>query len=276
MAKKATANLEEYFGKLQDPRIERRKLYKLIDIIVIAICAVICGADNWVDIQHFGERKKNWLKQFLQLPNGIPSHDTFGRVFSLLNAEQFQQCFMEWVQAVNQITAGQVVAIDGKQVRRSMDNYRGKGAIYMVSAWAEENRLVLGQRKVDEKSNEITAIPELLDILEIAGCIVTIDAIGCQKEIAQKIVDQQADYVLTVKENQPHLYEDLHYLFQLYLQEETPLQWIEDYQKTIDKGHGRIEIRECWTLPAALYAQSVRDLDDWPNLRSLVRVTSGA
>jgi predicted transposase YbfD/YdcC len=274
MAKKGLADLEAYFGKMEDPRIERRKLHKLLDIIVIAICGVICGADNWVDIQYFGERKKAWLKQFLVLPHGIPSHDTFGRVFSRLDAEQFQQCFMEWVRAVNQITAGQVVAIDGKQVRRSLDHYRGKGAIYMVSAWAEENRLVLGQRKVNEKSNEITAIPELLDLLEVAGCIVTIDAIGCQKEIAQKIVDQQAEYVLAVKENQLHLYEDLAYHFQLYLQEENPLQWIEDQHQITGKDHGRIETRQCWVLSASVYQESVRGLSDWPQLQSLVRVTS--
>lgn len=274
MAQKPIVDIELYFGQMEDPRIERRKLHKLLDIIVIAICAVICGADNWVDIQHFGERKKAWLQQFLTLPNGIPSHDTFGRVFSRLKAEQFQACFLEWVKAVNQVTGGQVVAIDGKQVRRSMDSYRGKGAIYMVSAWAEENRIVLGQRKVADKSNEITAIPELLDLLEVAGCIVTIDAIGCQKDIAQKIVTQGADYVLAVKENQPRLYESIEYLFRLSLQDENPMQWIEDYHKTVDKGHGRVEIRQCWTLRAANYLEGAPGLENWPKLQSLVRMTS--
>lgn len=274
MAKKPIVDLELYFGHIEDPRIERRKLHKLLDIIVIAICAVICGADNWVDIQHFGERKKAWLQQFLELPNGIPSHDTFGRVFSRLNAEQFQACFLEWVKAVNQVTRGQVVAIDGKQVRRSMDSYRGKGAIYMVSAWAEENRIVLGQRKVADKSNEITAIPELLDLLEVAGCIVTIDAIGCQKEIAQKIVTQRAEYVLAVKENQPRLYEAIEYLFRIPLQDENPMQWIEDHHKTVDKGHGRIETRQCWTLRAANYLEGVPGLEEWPRLKTLVRMSS--
>jgi predicted transposase YbfD/YdcC len=274
VAKRPIADIELYFGQIEDPRVERRKLHKLLDIIVIAICAVICGADNWVDIQYFGERKKAWLQQFLALPNGIPSHDTFGRVFSRLNAEQFQVCFLDWVKAVNQVTKGQVVAIDGKQVRRTMDNYRGKGAIYMVSAWAEENRIVLGQRKVADKSNEITAIPELLDLLEVAGCIVTIDAIGCQKEIAQKIVTRGADYVLAVKENQPRLYEAIEYLFRLPLQDENPMQWIEDYHKTVNKGHGRIETRQCWTLRAANYLECAPGLKDWSKLQTLVRMTS--
>jgi predicted transposase YbfD/YdcC len=274
MAKSPIADIETHFGKLEDPRIERRKLHKLLDVIVIAICAVICGADNWVEIQYFGERKQAWLKQFLSLPNGIPSHDTFGRVFSRLNGEQFQACFMEWVRAVHQVTAGQVVALDGKQVRRSMDRYQGKAAIYMVSAWAEENRLVLGQRKVADKSNEITAIPELLDLLEVAGCIVTIDAIGCQTQIAETIVRKQADYVLTVKENQPHLHEDLAYYFQMYLQDENPLQWIHDHHQTLQKAHGRIETRQCWVLSAAPYLDSVRGLKDWPHLKSLICMVS--
>ena len=274
MTKGPIADIETYFGKLEDPRIERRKLHKLLDVIVVAICAVICGADNWVEIQYFGERKQAWLKQFLSLPNGIPSHDTFGRVFSRLNGEQFQACFMEWVQAVHQVTAGQVVAIDGKQVRRSMDSYQGKAAIYMVSAWAEENRLVLGQRKVNEKSNEITAIPELLELLEVTGCIVTIDAIGCQTQIAETIVRKKAEYVLTVKENQPHLYEDLAYFFQMYLQDENPLQWIQDHHQTLQKAHGRIETRQCWVLSASPYLESVRGLKDWPQLKSLVCMVS--
>jgi len=274
VAKQPITDIEAYFGQMVDPRIERRKLHKLLDMIVIAVCAVICGADNWVDIHYFGERKKSWLKQFLALPNGIPSHDTFGRVFSRLNAEQFQACFLEWVKAVNQITGGQVVAIDGKQVRRSMDKYQGKAAIYMVSAWAEQNRLVLGQRKVAEKSNEIDAIPELLDLLEVAGCIVTIDAIGCQTDIATKIIEKRAEYVLAVKDNQLHLREDIGHLFELFLQEDNPMQWVDDHHRTVEKGHGRVEIRECWTLSAAVHAPSLRGAAVWPNLRSLVCVVN--
>jgi predicted transposase YbfD/YdcC len=274
MAEKPIGSIEKNFGGLEDPRIERKKLHKLLDIIVIAICGVICGADNWVDIEMFGIKKEVWLRQFLELPNGIPSHDTFGRVFGLLNAEQFQGCFFEWVKAVNEVTSGQVIALDGKQLRGSMDNYLGKGAIYMVNAWANTNQVVLGQRKVDDKSNEITAIPELLAMLEISGCIITIDAMGCQTEIAHQIVARQGDYVLAVKENQAHLHEDIAYLFELYLKEENPLAFVDGYQKTVDKNHGRIEIRPCWTLSADRYQQSVRRLAEWEQVRSLVMIVS--
>jgi predicted transposase YbfD/YdcC len=274
MAENPIGSIAENFSGLEDPRIERNKLHKLLDIIVIAVCGVICGADNWVDIEMFGIKKEVWLRQFLELPNGIPSHDTFGRVFGLLKADQFQECFFEWVKAVNQVTDGQVIAIDGKQLRGSMNNYLGKGAIYMVNAWANTNQVALGQRKVDAKSNEITAIPELLAMLEISGCIITIDAMGCQTEIAHQIVAQQGDYVLAVKENQGHLYEDITYLFELYLKEENPLSLVDGYHKTVDKDHGRIEIRQCWTLAADRYLQSVRRLAEWDQVSSLVLIIS--
>ena len=274
MAEKPIKSIAENFGELEDPRIQRNKLHKLLDIIVIAICGVICGADNWVDIQMFGNKKEEWLRQFLELPNGIPSHDTFGRVFGLLKAEQFQECFYKWVQAVNEVTAGQVIALDGKQLRGSLDSYLGKGAIYMVNAWANTNHLALGQRKVDAKSNEITAIPELLAMLEIAGCIITIDAMGCQTEIAHQIVARQADYVLAVKENQGHLHQDMAYLFDLYLKEEHPLSFVDGYHKTVDKNHGRIEIRQCWTLVADRFLQSVRRLAEWDQVHALVLIVS--
>jgi predicted transposase YbfD/YdcC len=274
MAEKPIGSIEGHFGKLEDPRIERNKLHKLLDIIVIAICGVICGADNWVDIEMFGKKKKRWLRQFLELPNGIPSHDTFGRVFGMLKAEHFQECFYEWVKMVNEVTEGQVIALDGKQLRGSMDKYIGKGAIYMVNAWASTNHIALGQRKVDEKSNEITAIPELLKMLEISGCIITIDAIGCQTEFARQIIGQDGDYVLAVKENQGHLYEDIAYLFGLYTKEENALSYVNDHYKTVNKGHGRIEIRQCWVLDARYYQQSVRRLSEWEQVRSLVLVIS--
>ena len=175
-----TAGIEEHFGSIEDPRIERRKLHKLLDIMVIAICAVICGADTWEDVEIFGKAKQEWFKEFLELPNDIPSHDTFNRVFNRLDPNQFQSCFMNWISAASQIIRGQVIAIDGKVLRRSHDRGIGKAAIDMVSAWATANHLVLGQVKVDEKSNEITAIPQLLKALEISGCIITIDAMGYQ------------------------------------------------------------------------------------------------
>ena len=270
MAEEPTGSIWIHFSKLEDPRIDRQKLHPLMDIIVIAICAVICGAETWVDMENFGKARIAWFKKFLELPNGVPSHDTFGRVFGLLKASAFEECFFDWVQAVNQVTKGQVIAIDGKELRHSYDTFMGKKAIHLVSAWASENRMVLAQRKVDSKTNEITVIPELLDTLEVAGCIVTLDAMGCQKEIARKIIARKADYILAVKGNQGHLHEDIAYLFELYLKEPNPLQYVEAYAKTVDKDHGRIEIRECWTLSAAPYQQSIRNADDWEQLTSLV------
>ena len=236
MSKKPLEAIEEHFSKVPDPRKDRTKEHKLIDIIAIAICAVICGAEGWTDIENFGKSKEIWLRTFLELPNGIPSHDTFGRVFSRLNAQEFQMAFWEWVWAVNELIQGQVINIDGKCLRGSDDERLGKRAIYMVSAWATENEIVLGQRKVDEKSNEITAIPELLKILSISGCIVTIDAMGTQTNIAKTIVEAQADYVLSVKENQGHLYEDISVLFAV--DQAHDFKYAEyEYKKTVNKGH---------------------------------------
>lgn len=268
-----TASISDHFASLADPRIERTKLHQLLDIIVIAICAIICGADDWVEVELFGNAKLAWLKTFLALPNGIPSHDTFGRVFARLNAEQFQQCFLEWIQAVSEVTRGQVIAIDGKVLRGSCNRLLGKAGIDMVSAWATANRLVLGQVKVDDKSNEITAIPKLLHVLEIAGCIVTIDAIGCQLDIAQAIVDQDADYVLVVKKNQGHLYEDIQGLFDA-AQEAKFKDVPHDYHKTTDKAHGRLEIRECWTIADAALVSYLRNRAGWRNLRTIVKVVA--
>jgi predicted transposase YbfD/YdcC len=273
MQEKAHNKIEEHFGSVQDPRIERSKEHKLIDIISIAICAVICGAEGWVDIENFGKSKETWLKSFLELPNGIPSHDTFGRVFSLIEPEEFQESFQSWIESIQELTEGQIVAIDGKQMRGSKDGFLGKRAIYMVSAWAEANELVLGQRKVDEKSNEITAIPELLKILDISGCIITIDAIGTQTKIAKAIVDNGADYLLSVKENQGHLFEEISWLFE-YDQQNNFKDAAYDYAKTTNKGHGRIEIRECWSISDPEYLQSLKGASKWKGLRSIAMVTS--
>jgi predicted transposase YbfD/YdcC len=265
--------LDQHFSDLTDPRVERTKLHQLVDILVIAICAVIAGADNWEDVAAFGEAKRDWFQTFLALPNGIPSHDTFTRVFARLNPEQFQTCFMRWMTAVWERMGGQVIAIDGKVLRRSHDHGIGQAAIDMVSAWAAANRLVLGQVKVTDKSNEITAIPRLLEALEISGCIVTIDAMGCQTDIAQTIVDHEADYVLALKDNQGQLYEDVQLLFND-LEGSQYRAYAYDYIKTVDKGHGRLEIRECWTISEPEVLRHLRGFERWPQLHTVSRIRS--
>jgi predicted transposase YbfD/YdcC len=269
--KKPLEAIEEHFSKVTDPRKDRTKDHKLIDIIVIAICAVICGAEGWVDIELYGNSKLHWLSTFLELPNGIPSHDTFGRVFSLIDARQFQFAFYDWVLAVNEITAGQVINIDGKCLRGSDEKRLGKRAIYMVSAWAEANEIVLGQRKVDEKSNEITAIPDLLKILSISGCIVTIDAIGTQTNIAQTIIKAKADYVLSVKKNQGNLFEDISVLFAVDQKQDFKYASF-DYIKTVNKGHGRIDVRECWSTSNPEYLNLIRNVQAWTGLQSIAMI----
>jgi predicted transposase YbfD/YdcC len=273
MKHKPTATIEQHFKGLKDPRTGNATQHKFMEILIIAICAVICGADGWSDVELFGQKKRKWLKTFLELPRGIPSHDTFGRVFALLNPEEFQARFMEWIQAIQHLTAGQVIAVDGKQLRGSHDRGAGKAAIYVVNAWATANQVVLGQRKVTDKSNEITAIPELLKLLEISGCIVTIDAIGTQTEIAQTIIENGGDYLLAVKENQGHLFEDLQYLFETDAAvdfEQTP----HTYAKMVNKGHGRIELRECWAIEHADYLAYLRGRDQWTGLKTIVRLVS--
>ena len=233
------------FSTLTDPRLNRRKRHLLIDIVVIALCAVVCGANDWVSIESFGRAKYDWFQEFLSLPKGIPSHDTFGRVFAWISPDEFEASFMRWVSYLRCKTPGEIVAVDGKTLRRSHDQKNGRSAIHLVSVWAAENALVLGQRKTDAKSNEITAIPELLQLLDLSGCIVTIDAMGCQKNIAELIIEKQADYVLTLKANQGHLFEEVRHFF---LEAEThhfqnaSIQ----YGETQSKSHGRFEVRRYW------------------------------
>ena len=268
MLETPVATIIDHFSGLEDPRSDNRR-HLLLDIIVIAICAAICGADTWTDVELFGKAKEEWFKSFLHLPHGIPSHDTFGRVFALLDPEQFQQCFRAWILAVEERTQGQIIALDGKQLRRSHDKALGKKAIYMVSAWASENSLVLGQRKVDDRSNEITAIPQLLDVLEVSGCIVTTDAMGCQTAIAEKVIENDADYVFVVKENQGRLLETIQDLFD----DPDEMRWVDcDYHKTVDKDHGRIEIRECWTTADPEYLQYIASFADWQGLQSVAMI----
>jgi len=265
MEKQPAAALLDHFATLPDPRIARQRWHKLSDILVIAVCAVLCGAESYPAIEDFGHEREDWLKQFLELPAGIPSHDTFNRVLRLLDPLPFQACFLRWMQAVAAATAGEVVAIDGKALRRSFDKGTAKRAIHMVSAWATANGVVLGQRKVDAKSNEITAIPELLDLLALKGCIVTIDAMGCQGTIAQKIVEQGADYVLALKGNQPTLEQAVEHFFVTGPQAEAHRTRSDSHEQT-EQGHGRVETRWAWIseeLEAELKAAA------WPGLRSI-------
>lgn len=258
----------DHFGDLEDPRRAQGTRHRLLDIIVIAICAVICGADGWQDVETFGRAKQDWLGGFLELPHGIPSHDTFGRVFALLDPEQFQACFRSWIAAAFAPSEGQVVAVDGKALRRSHDGVCGKAAIHMISAWAARDELVLGQLKVDDKSNEISALPALMRLLDLEDCIVTIDAMGCQTLIAETILDQQADYVLALKQNQGGLYSDVTLAFEQALAHDfrhTP----HDYYETTDVGHGRREVRRCWAISEEEYISYFGQEGHWPGLRSV-------
>jgi predicted transposase YbfD/YdcC len=271
MNEQPLASIADCFGDIPDPRVEGRCDYPLLEIITIAICAVVAGADSWTGIETFGKSKEGWLRQFLPLKKGIPSHDTFGDVFRMVDGEAFQRSFIRWVKRVFTVTNGQVIAIDGKTARRSHDKTIGKDAIHMVSAWASANGITLGQRKVADKSNEITAIPELLQLLNITGCIVTLDAMGCQKAIAQTIRDKKADYVLRVKDNQSQLYQDLADWFE-YADQVQFADMPHSYAKTVDKGHGRIEIRRCWVIDHPLAFAYIRNFEGWTDLRSIVRV----
>ena len=271
MTNNPAVNIAYHFASLKDPRVERTKEHNLLDILVIAICAVICGANDWEAVAEYGRDNEPWLRTFLGLPHGIPSHDTFWRVFRMLNPEQFENCFLRWIQAVSQRTVGQVVAIDGKKLRGSQDKGLGRGAIDMVSAWATTNQLVLGQQKVDDKSNEITAIPALLQMLALAGCIVTIDAMGCQREIAQTIIEQEADYVLQLKENQPHLYADVVLLFADLTQSHFTA-YAYETATTVDKAHGRIEIRQAWTISEPTVLRGLRNIAHFPKRQTVMKV----
>jgi predicted transposase YbfD/YdcC len=265
-----TDSLLSHFESLEDPRTGYLIEHRLVDVVALTICAVVCGAETWVDIEAYGQSKVDWLSTFLGLPNGIPSHDTISRLFAQLDPEQLQDCFLNWIQTVAQLSAGTVVAVDGKTLRRSYNRGQGKGAIHMVSAWAAENRLVLGQVKVDEKSNEITAIPELLKVLALNGCIVTLDAVGTQKTIAKQIIDQGADYILSLKGNQEGLYEDVQQVFAWARQQNFKNTPHEAYQ-TIDKGHGRLEIRRHWLLDSV---EHLVGADQWAGLKRVGLIES--
>lgn len=264
------ASLWTHFASLKDKRMERCRKHSLQDILVIAICGFICGVDNWADMELFGNAKLVWFRTFLELPNGIPSHDTFGRVFSQLEPETFARCFTQWAQAVADGTEGKVVAIDGKAVRRSFDKAKQKSCMHLVNAWVAENRCVLGQVACEEKSNEITAIPQLLDLLSLKGCIVTLDAMGCQKAIVERIVERGADYVIALKGNQESLHEEVKAVFAGVEEGPAGAQGL-IYSETFEEGHGRVETRRCWvTSRVEEYARHT----EWKGLRSFVMVES--
>jgi predicted transposase YbfD/YdcC len=250
----------KYFSELRDPRVERNRDHLLEEILLIAIAAVLSGAESWNDIADYGKAKQEWLKTFLTLPSGIPSHDTFNRVFQALDPLEMEKGFVAWVSSIARLTAGEVVAIDGKTLCGSRESGK-KTLVHMVSAWAEGNGLVLAQRKVDEKSNEITAIPKLLDALELAGTVVTIDAMGCQRAIAAKIVGKKADYVLAVKENQGQLLEEIKDSFRQVAAGAVA--------EEIDCGHGRVERRTCSVIADLGLIEKAAE---WPSLQGLVRI----
>jgi len=260
----------QYFATVEEPRIERTRDHALLDIIIIAICAVICGADGWVDVEEFGKTKRAWLERFLDLPNGIPSHDTFGRVFARINPEQFQRSFLLWVQAIQQVRSD-VIAIDGKTHRGSHDRANGKAALHLISAWAAENRLVLGQVAVDDKSNEITAIPQLLELLDLRGSTVTIDALGCQTAIAEQIVSQGGNYVLALKGNHPRMLADVAALFadaRAALQVEYGL----SSDRSVDVAHGRIEARQAFVISDPHAIGYLNEGKRWSSLQSVALI----
>ena len=272
MATALLTSIREHFTVLKDPRRDtKNKHHNFIDVLVIAICGAICGANHWTGIAAYGRAKEAWLRTFLELPEGIPSHDTFNDIFMKIDPEYFEKCFVSWVSSISRLLPGEVVAVDGKTLRRSHDSANSKSAIHMVSAWSTSNAVVLGQFKTHEKSNEITAIPELLKILSIEGSLVTIDAMGCQKKIAESILGKGADYLLAVKENQPSLYATINDLF-FESEDDAFAENFSEFAEQTNKGHGRIETRRCWVFSDV--DVSALNLDEWKGLNSFVVIES--
>ena len=257
-----------HFSSIPEPRIERCRKHELIDILFLSISAILCGADGWEEIEDFGRAKLDWLRRYFPYKEGIPKHDTIARVLSRLDTEALQKSFISWVNSASKLTDGEVIAIDGKTVRRSFKKGNRKSAIHMVSAWACQNNLVLGQQKVDAKSNEITAIPALLDLLEIKGCIITIDAMGCQTAIADKIIAQGADYVLALKGNQGELCDEVKWLFQQKEHPELKEQTVEE----TNSGHGRIETRRCRQI--VINKKWLTSSTRWNKLKTIIEINS--
>ena len=270
MGKDTPVKISEYFKTLTDPRVVGRTNHKLIDIITIALCAIICGADNWPEIETYGKSKYAWFKEFMELPNGIPTHHTFRRFFIAVSVDDLENCFLNWVKSVFNTSKSKVVPIDGKTVRRSYDRSSNKAAIHMVNAWCVENGISLGQIKTSEKSNEITAIPELIKTLELTGCIVTIDAMGCQSKIAETIIDKGADYILALKGNQGNLSKNVELFFEDATQNNFKDIAFDSYT-TIDPDHGRIETRKYTTVCEIDWLQGK---ENWKQLKTIIMLQS--
>ena len=267
-------NLIDCLQEMVDPRVDRTRDHKLIDIMIIGVCCMICGGEGFNDMETFGKAQCHWLKRFLELPSGIPSHDTFNRVFSAIDPKQFMDCFIRWTESLRCLWGGDVVAIDGKALRRSRN--KDGGIPYVVSAWASRNGLTLAQIKVDEKSNEITAIPNLLRVLDLADCIVTIDAMGCQKNIAREIIESDADYILSLKGNQGTAEKEVRAFFDDLIPPDPtlpppPTLPQMDYLQTTDGDHGRVETRRYWISDDIAWFE---DKEKWEGLRGFAMVES--
>ncbi len=263
-------SLIDHLEKLTDPRVERTKDHQLVDILTIAVLATICGADSFVAMETYGNSKYDWLKQFLELKNGIPSHDTFARVFARIDPSEFERCFRDWIQTISEVLPGEVVNIDGKKLKHSAPKGSGQKMVHLVNVWASEQRLVLAQEKVPSGTNEITVIPNLIKLLELKGCLVTIDAMGTQTEIARLLLSKEADYCLALKGNQKGLFTEVEQI----VNEARTTDWqgIEhSFYSSIEKDHGRIEIRHYRTFSVD---KLTRDLDRWPGLQSIGVVES--
>lgn len=270
MGEKDSTDIRAHFGALEDPRIERNKKHTLIDIVMIVFAGVICGSEGWEDIEEWGETHEEWYRSFLELPNGIPSHDTLRRVFARLDPITLQACIISWINSVRRKVGGEVIAIDGKTIRGSSDESAGQAALHSVAAWATESRLVLGQVKTQDKSNEIIAIPQLLELVDIKGCIVTIDAIGCQTKIAESIISKKGDYVLGLKSNQASLHENVQGFFETELA--NNFQDVHHEQsRSVEKDHGRFEIRECFQTDDLSWLE---DRQRWKGLTSVIMIRS--
>jgi predicted transposase YbfD/YdcC len=269
-------SLVGYLSIITDPRLERGRRHNLIDILVIAVCAVICGVEGWKDIEDFGLSKEDWFKEFLELPSGVPSHDTFRRIFLILNQVEFQACFMKWVHSVNkELFKKDIISVDGKTLRGSLDRANEKSALHMISAWSSNASVVMGQMKSDGKSNEITSVPELLKLLQIKGCVVTIDAMNCQKKTASQVVQQEGDYLLCLKENHPDMKRNVEDRFKE-LEGKRKKLWPMDEYEIQEKGHDRLETRKHTVIyKRDEHGWGLIDLhEEWKNLNAILKIES--